>query len=61
MGEKAKYWAGYIGTMAGVACKHMQAAYAGLQKSLKKGCSLVQHSTQGLGEVFWPVEKSLRE
>ena len=50
LGEKVQYWEGGIGMLAGVTCKHPQAAYAGLQKSLQQEWAFVQHATQGTGE-----------
>ena len=47
--------------MAGVAHKHPQAAYVGLQKSLQQEWAFVQRATKGLGEDFQPVEKALWE
>ena len=52
LGEKVQYWEGGIGMLAGVTCKHPQAAYAGLQKSLQQEWAFVQHATQGIGKEF---------
>ena len=47
--------------MDGVAHKHPQAAYTGLHMSLQQYWYFVQRATQGLGEDFRPVGKSLKE
>ena len=57
--EKVCNWAGGVKTMSGVAHNHPQAAYAGLQKSLKQEWVFVQCATQRLGDDFRPVEKAL--
>ena len=40
----------------GVARKHPQSAYAGLQKSLQQEWAFVQHVNPGIGNAFGPVE-----
>ena len=45
--------------MAGVARKHPQSAYAGLQKSLQQEWAFVQRVTPGTGEEFGPVEEEI--
>ena len=50
-----------MGTLVGVPCKHLQSAYAGLQKSLQQECTFVQRFTQGIRDAFGPVEKALWE
>ena len=47
--------------LAGVAHKHPQSAYAGLQKYLQQEWAFVQRVTPGVGEAFGPVEEALRE
>ena len=47
--------------LAGVSCKHLQSAYAGLQKSLQQEWALVQRLTPGIGNVFVLVELALKE
>ena len=42
--------------MVGVACRHPQASYAGLQKSLQQEWSFVQRVTPRIVEVFELVE-----
>ena len=42
--------------MAGVARKHPQSAYAGLQKSLQQEWAFVQRVTPGIEDEFIPVE-----
>ena len=43
--EKVEGWAESVWTLAGVARKHPQYAYAGLQKSLRQEWSFVQRVT----------------
>ena len=50
-----------MGTLAGVTRKHLQYAYAGLQKSLQQEWAFVQRVTPGIGDAIRPVEKALRE
>ena len=45
--------------MAGVARKHPQSAYEGLQKSLQQEWAFVQRVTPGIGEEFGPVEEEI--
>ena len=45
--------------MAGVARKHLQYAYAGLQKSLQQEWAFVQRVTPGIGAEFGPVEEEI--
>ena len=45
--------------MAGVARKHPQYAYAGLQKSLQQEWALVQRVTPGIGDALGPVEEEI--
>ena len=59
LGKKVQDWSGGIWAMVVVTCKHLQAAYSSLQKSIQQELSFVQHATQGLGEDFQTVEKSL--
>ena len=47
--------------LAGVAHKHPQSAYAGLQKYLQQEWDFVQRVTPGVGAAFNPVEEALRE
>ena len=46
---------------AGVAHKHPQSAYAGIQKSLQQEWDFVQRVTPGVGEAFGPIGEALRE
>ena len=48
-------------TPSGVARKHLQSAYAGLQKSLQQEWAFVQRVTPGIGDAFGPVEQALQE
>ena len=61
MGKKVEVWTELIATLAGVALKHPQSAYAGLQKSLQQEWAFVQRVTPGVGAAFSPVEEALRE
>ena len=45
--------------MAGVARKHLQSAYAGLQKSLQQEWAFVQKVTPGIEDDFGPVEENI--
>ena len=47
--------------LAGVALKHPQSAYAGLQKSLQQEWAFVQRVTTGVGAAFRPVKEALWE
>ena len=47
--------------LSGVAQKHPQSAYAGLQKSFHQEWAFVQRVTLGVGDAFGPVEDALRE
>ena len=47
--------------LAGVAHKHPQSAYAGLQNSLQQEWAFLQRVAPGLGEAFSPVEEALPE
>ena len=50
-----------MSVLTGVAHKHPQSAYTGLQKSLQQEWAFVQRVTPGVGETFGPVEEALRE
>ena len=52
-------WAESVRTLAGVARKHPQSAYAGLQKSLRQEWAFVQRVTTGIGDAFVPVEEEI--
>ena len=47
--------------LAGVARKHPQSAYAGLQKSLQQEWDFVQRVTLGVGDYFRPVQEVLEK
>ena len=47
LGKKIQGWKESVAILAGVALKHPQSAYAGLQKSLQQGWAFVQK---------WPLE-----
>ena len=57
--EKVQGWTELVSVLAGVAHKHPQSAYAGLQKSLQQEWDFVKRVTQGVGEAFGPVEEAL--
>ena len=48
-------------TLSGVAHKHLQSAYAGLQKSLQQEWDFVQRVTPGVGDAFGPAEVALKD
>ena len=58
---KEEGWAESVKTLAGVARKHPQYAYAGLQKSLQQEWAFVQRFTPGRGEEFGPVEEEIEK
>ena len=47
--------------LSGVAQKHPQSAYTGLQKFFQQEWDFVQRVTPGVGEYFGPVEDALKE
>ena len=59
--KKIRGWTESVKLLEGVAHKHPQSAYAGLQKSLQKEWDFVQRVTPGVGDAFGPVEEALRE
>ena len=56
---KVEGWAESVKTLVGVARKHPQSAYAGLQKSLQQEWAFVQRVTPGIGKAFVPVEEDI--
>ena len=60
MSDKIMGWAESVETLDGVSRKHMQSAYAGLQKSLQQEWAFVQRVTPGIGDAVCPAEKALR-
>ena len=56
---KIEVWAESVKTLAGVACKQPQSAYAGLQKSLQQEWAFVQRVSTGIGDEFGPVEEEI--
>ena len=56
---KVEGWAEWVKTLAGVARKHPQSAYAGLQKSLQQEWAFVQWVTPGISNAFGPVEEEI--
>ena len=59
MQEKVEGWAGSVRILAGVARKHPQSAYAGLQKSLQQEWAFVQWVNPGISDAFGPVEEEI--
>ena len=57
--ETVEGWAESVRTLAGVAHKHPQSAYAGLQKSLQQEWEFIQRVTSGIGDAFGPVEEEI--
>ena len=47
--------------LPGVARKHPQSSYVGLQKSLQQEWSFMRRITPGIRDAFVPVEKALQE
>ena len=56
---KVEGWAESVKTLAGVARKHPQSAYAGLQKSLQQEWAFVQRVTPVISNAFGPVEEEI--
>ena len=52
MEEKIQEWTESVNILAGVAQKHSQSAYAGLQKSLKQEWAFVKRVTPRVGDSF---------
>ena len=61
LGKKIQGWKELVAILAGVALKHPQSAYAGMQKSLQQECDFVQRVTPGVGAAFGLVEEALWE
>ena len=55
--EKVEGWSDSVRTLSGVAHKHPQSAYAGLQKSLQQEWAFAQRVTPGISNAFGPVEE----
>ena len=58
---KIKGWMESVAILAGVAQKHPQSAYAGLQKSLQQEWEFLQPVTPGVGNAFGLAEMALKE
>ena len=58
---KIKGWTESVAILFGVAQKHPQSAYAGLQKSLQQEWAFVQRVTPGVGNSFGTVETALKD
>ena len=50
-----------MATLAGVARRHPQTAYTGLQKSLHQEWDFVQRVASSIGPALQPVEDDLRD
>ena len=61
MAEKVQGWIEFVKTLLGVACKHSQYDYGGLQKSLQQEWAFVQQFTPNTGDSFVLVEQVLRD
>ena len=61
LAAKIKGWSEAVEIFAGVAPKHPQSTYAGLQKSLQQEWVFMQRVTLGVGKGFGPVETALKE
>ena len=61
VGDKIEGWRDSVATLAGVARRHPQTAYAGLQKSLQQEWAFVQSITLGIGMAFQEVEDELQD
>ena len=59
--EKIRGWTKSVKLLAGVAHKHPQSSYAGLQNSFQQEWDFVQRVTPGVGAAFGPVKEALRE
>ena len=59
--RKVGGWAESVRTISGVAHKHPQSAYAGLQKSLHHDWSFVQRVTLGRGYALGQFKKALQD
>ena len=59
--DKIRGWTESVKLLAGVAHKHPQSAYAGLQKSLQQEWDFFQRVTPGVGDACGPVEEALRD
>ena len=59
--KKVQGWKESVQILAGVALKHPQSAYAGLQKSLQQEWAFVQRVSPGVGAALGPVEDALQE
>ena len=58
--DKVRGWTESVTVLAGVACRHLQIAYADLQKSLLQEWGFIQHVALGNGEAFSPVEEAFQ-
>ena len=59
--ERVEMWKSSVDIMAGVACKHPQTAYVGLQKSLHQEWYFLECITPDIVKAFQPVEDVLQE
>ena len=59
--DRVQGWIESVKNLSGVARKHPQSAYAGLQKSLQREWAFVQRFTPYIRDAFGPVEHALQE
>ena len=59
MREKVEGWRYLVATLAGVARRHLQTAYARLQKYLQQEWAFAQRVTTDIGMAFLVVEDAL--
>ena len=61
LADKVQGWTELVKNMSGIAPKHPQSAYSGLQKSLQQEWEFMQLITPGIVDAFGLVEKALQE
>ena len=61
MGVNVDGWWAFVDTLVGVACRYLQTAYAGLQKSLQQEWAFVQRVTPDIGMALQVAEDMLRD
>ena len=61
LAEKLKRWTHSVDVLDKVACRHLQTAYAGLQKSIQQEWDFVHRVKLHTREAFRPVEEALEK
>ena len=61
LAEKVKVWMHSVEVLIGVALRHPQTAYNGLQKSPHQDWAFIQSVTTHIGEAIRPVEEALEK